>query len=646
MSQSRGGVAPHDEYESLVARARAGDVAAARAAVARLDARAPWRAAPLDVLTLAAEAGDVIAQRRLGIRYCREDSDLDASPEEAVRWLRPAADAGDPEAQVWYGRFFVHGVPVVDGPPERGADLYEAAHRQGHAAGTHELALCFYRGRGRAGDPTRGLSLMREAADAGHAPAEYFMAATYRAGRQVERDPGQVLAWLARAAEHGHWQAQWDLGRHHRDGRLVTADAAAAMQWLELAAAQGRPEPATDLARMRIARGELAVAKVWLRRAAGRGHSPAQGLLDAVDAVIAERDDARAIAELSRTDPEVWGAGFDGTEAPRGRAAARRRIAAIGADAASVEEIAGRLADLGPNAMGELLVATEGAEGEPAFPALVRALADASFPPALGRMVEWLGHPSVAVRRDAARALAPTARRTLSLRVDDEGRVRPDLEEVRAWWAGEGHARVPALDAWWAEVRERTRRRAAAAAARVRKARESVPPARRSNPPGSIRDELAREVERSLARLGPDLSAELRLGHLSNATDDARALLARRGRAPRPADDEVLVEAVVALADALRDDRIVDLGGGEDGGMWVSAYGTTVGAEVEGELGRLAEAGLPPALTVRALAALLPDRTPEARRAAACLLTSAEARRAARDVAVAVGHEAVIELLS
>lgn len=95
--------------------------------------------------------------------------------DEAVRWLRRAAETGEAKAQYQLGRFFLEGSEVLQ-------------------------------------DPTQGYLWMRKAAAAGHVGAQHYLGCMYQEGHGVPRDENEGRRWLKLAAESGNTFAQRRLG--------------------------------------------------------------------------------------------------------------------------------------------------------------------------------------------------------------------------------------------------------------------------------------------------------------------------------------------------------------------------------------------------------------------------------------------------
>jgi TPR repeat protein len=123
--------------------------------------------------------------------------------EEAVRWARRAAAAGEPHAM----RTLFH------------------AYRHGHGVGQ---------------DRVEAVRWLERGAAAGESFCALFLSQSLREGHVVPADPEASLRWLERAAELGNWWAMIDLGNlwaEGWDGRPVDRDRA--LTWKRRTAALG-----------------------------------------------------------------------------------------------------------------------------------------------------------------------------------------------------------------------------------------------------------------------------------------------------------------------------------------------------------------------------------------------------------------------
>jgi TPR repeat protein len=161
---------------------------------------------------------------------------------EAVKWARPAAEAGNPRAQSFMGGFYAEGAGVPK-------DNVEAA------------------------------KWFRQAAEQGFAPAQFSLGTLYRDGHGVNRDYVQALSWLRKAADQGHMDAQTELGNMYYSGLGGPKNSAEAAKWFQAAAEQGDPAASFGMGFL-YANGDgvpkdLSTSYFWMRIAHAAGFGDA-----------------------------------------------------------------------------------------------------------------------------------------------------------------------------------------------------------------------------------------------------------------------------------------------------------------------------------------------------------------------------------
>lgn len=128
--------------------------------------------------------------------------------------------------------------------------------------------------------PPVEIATLQQGAAAGNAYDQLNLGAAYDNGIGVARDIDKALHWYQQAAEQGLAEAQFNLAH-----LLVTEEisAVAAAGWMEKAARQGLLD-AEYLMGVVYAEGigvtaDPVKARLWLQKAAARGHAEAQRLL-------------------------------------------------------------------------------------------------------------------------------------------------------------------------------------------------------------------------------------------------------------------------------------------------------------------------------------------------------------------------------
>ena len=122
-----------------------------------------------------AEAGDVMAQMRLGVLH-HDGLGVDQDDAEAIRWWRKAADQGYADAEYAVGLCYDHGRGVSRDQAEA-ARWYEMAATQGHAEAQASLGLLHAFGEGMSRDLVLAWLWLSLAAGQGNDTARETLAA-------------------------------------------------------------------------------------------------------------------------------------------------------------------------------------------------------------------------------------------------------------------------------------------------------------------------------------------------------------------------------------------------------------------------------------------------------------------------------------
>jgi uncharacterized protein len=246
---------------------------------------------PLMSLRQAAEAGDVEAQRNLGLMYV-EGRGVQRNDGEALRLFRLAGEQGDAEAQHHVGWILEKSSGASKDHAEA-VRWFRRAAEQNFAAAQVSLVIAYEQGRGVRQDDAQAVRWLRQAAKQGDAAARWFRkaaeagdaAAQFCLGKILvqgwcgSRNGEEGLVWLRRAAEQGNAGAQQYLGYMFSEGQVVQRDDTEAVRWFQLAAEQGDANAQLSLGIMYeggrgVERNEAEAAQ-WLRRAAQAGSTTA-----------------------------------------------------------------------------------------------------------------------------------------------------------------------------------------------------------------------------------------------------------------------------------------------------------------------------------------------------------------------------------
>ncbi|MBR4181640.1 MAG: SEL1-like repeat protein, partial [Candidatus Methanomethylophilaceae archaeon] len=193
-----------------------------------------------DICLKLAHSGNPSAEFRLAKMY-RDGNGVDADEEEALKWMRSAAD-------------------------------------HGHSGATMNLLNML--------DKEEAFTLCGELAESGNKDAQYRLARMYIEGKGTEKDVSRALQWMTRAAEQGHQKAK-DILEKDPEGSQFYVDGLISEGTLEslnkaLEITDDKEKIAKAQYRMallyRDSKGvpmDLSEARAWMSKAAENGHSEA-----------------------------------------------------------------------------------------------------------------------------------------------------------------------------------------------------------------------------------------------------------------------------------------------------------------------------------------------------------------------------------
>lgn len=162
---------------------------------------------------LAAEGGNADAQMHMG-RFMR----LSGQNEQALAWLREAADRGDRRAHAELAALY-HQLPLTQADLHRGENRIAALGERANSSGLKTL-FTVWRTVKASSPTTQSPAALMDRASHGDPVAEYQLAVRYRDGNwAVERDPQKALSWLQRSAEAGNPVAVKNLAEIQRSDR-------------------------------------------------------------------------------------------------------------------------------------------------------------------------------------------------------------------------------------------------------------------------------------------------------------------------------------------------------------------------------------------------------------------------------------------
>lgn len=154
--------------------------------------------------------------------------------DEAMKWLKKIADAGNCEAMNAIG------------------DIY-------------------YEGDGVAQDYAEAIMWYQKAANAGCSDGMLNLGYAYWNGEGVLQDCGKAIEWFKKAANAGKEEAMNVVGDIYYRGEGISKDTEKAVEWYEKAAANGNTDAMVNLGYLYVGESQYAVAKHWFQKAKDAG---------------------------------------------------------------------------------------------------------------------------------------------------------------------------------------------------------------------------------------------------------------------------------------------------------------------------------------------------------------------------------------
>ncbi len=143
----------------------------------------------------------------LGLAYMRLNPEQNSyNPQEAVKYLTRASEAGAADAQYELAKLYEKGLGV-DADPTKALELYQAAADQNFPDAVNDLGFLYYQGGlGVAADPAKALDLFRQAADLRQPEAMFNYAGLIDEGQVQGQGPADAAKYLYSALRAGSEQ--------------------------------------------------------------------------------------------------------------------------------------------------------------------------------------------------------------------------------------------------------------------------------------------------------------------------------------------------------------------------------------------------------------------------------------------------------
>lgn len=190
---------------------------------------------------------DVQAMCDLGKAYLKGTDGAIQNDNEAFRWLKKSAEAGNAHAMAWLGHCYYVGTGTAKNYEQcfywdkKSADL-------GDPHGIARLGACYDEGVYVSIDYAHAIELYRKAAEAGDALGQRGLGVCFIMGRGTQANASQGVYWLQKSAAQNYPSAVFCLGQCYEYGYGVTMDKRKAFEYYEKAKSLGEEDALWALA--------------------------------------------------------------------------------------------------------------------------------------------------------------------------------------------------------------------------------------------------------------------------------------------------------------------------------------------------------------------------------------------------------------
>ncbi len=151
--------------------------------------------------------------------------------DKALTWYRHAADRGVKEAQIKFAVW-----AESQGKAEEAFKYYKMLADAGDPNYMYQIGLCLLNGYGAPADPQGAVKYFYDAARKGNGPSQVRLADCYQKGHGVQQNFREMFTWLTLAAHDGDPEAQAKLGVCYRDGLGTVPNPETAFRWIKISA--------------------------------------------------------------------------------------------------------------------------------------------------------------------------------------------------------------------------------------------------------------------------------------------------------------------------------------------------------------------------------------------------------------------------
>ena len=202
----------------------------------------------LRYLIPAADAGNADAEFRLGYMYV-EGQGVPKDPTKGAYYLILAADQGDLYAQANLGHMYETGNGVTQSY-ENALNYYKKSADQGSPYAMNALGIMYEEGRGVTQSYTQAKFYYEKAAKENYMYAQYNLGYLYYYGYGVAESYENALKYFKLAADQGHSYSQYFIGWMYENGQGVKQNVQTAISYYQKAADQGNQDAIDQLNRL------------------------------------------------------------------------------------------------------------------------------------------------------------------------------------------------------------------------------------------------------------------------------------------------------------------------------------------------------------------------------------------------------------
>ena len=237
--------------------------------------------------------------------------------DEAIKWWRKAANAGNAHAQANIGVMYASGRGVRKDEVEA-VRWYRMAAEQGHSGAQKNLGICFEKGQGVAKDEDKALHWYNRAMAGGCEEAKPLAEALQGKHRRAEDTRLAIQAFtnkewadgfrLSQSADRDDPVVQFYLGVCYDNGYGVDKDSREAVRWYRKAADNGSLSAQFNLGVM-YSRGDgiekdEAESEKWYRKAADGGYEKAKEMVENIDRLRAVQKELADLRDRQRKNTD------------------------------------------------------------------------------------------------------------------------------------------------------------------------------------------------------------------------------------------------------------------------------------------------------------------------------------------------------